>query len=230
MKEAKDDAGKNLLGPKSSKPDFSDRNMNGGNIQIGLDSPPRSATSVSVSGTAELFVPGRDPSSVVKVPGFLAKLNKPVASKGLKAAKVEVTVLSKERYVEEQKKNRLDEKKIAEIRAEGKERGMKDEEIDAIVEMAKAFDELGGSDFPEHGLYLRMPEASEEKVQELWLETAAGERIETGGSSSSTSGGVVLKQVAAKAAIPKDAVLAVSLFTDKAIVSVPFDLKEVPLP
>jgi hypothetical protein len=33
-----------------------------------------------------------------------------------------------------------------------------------------------------------------------------------------------------RSAIPKDAVLVLSLFTDKAIVSVPFDLKEVPLP
>ena len=33
-----------------------------------------------------------------------------------------------------------------------------------------------------------------------------------------------------KKALPKDAVLVLSLFTDKAIVSVPFDVKEVPLP
>lgn len=230
VKEAKDDSGKSLVNPKTRPPEFSDRNSNGGNIQVALDNPPRGATSMRISGTADLFVPGRDPDSVVKVPGFLARPGKPVASKGLKAAKVEVTVLSKESYVEARKKNRLDEKKIAAIRAEAKERGVKDEEIGPLIEMAKAFDEMGESDFPEHGLYLQVPKTSEEKIQELWLETPSGERIETGGYSSRTDEDVVLQQIDVKKALPKDAVLVLSLFTDKAIVPVPFDFKEVPLP
>lgn len=230
VKEAKDDSGKSLFNPKSRPAEFSDRNSNAGNIQVALDNPPRSATSMRVSGTADLFLPGKDPSSVVKVPGFLARAGKPVDSKGLKAAKVEVTVLSKESYVAARKKNRLDEKKIAEIRAEAKERGMKDEEVGPLIEMAKAFDEMGESDFPEHGLYLQLPKASEEKIQELWLETPAGERIETGGHSARTDKDVVLQQIDVKKALPKDAVLALSLFTEKAIVSVPFDIKEVRLP
>ena len=230
LKEAKTDGGASLLSPKARVPDFTDRNVNGGNLQVAMQNPQRAAETVRVSGTAELFVPGRDPSSLVKVPGALGKLDKPVASKQLKAAKVELTLLSKEKYLEERKKNRLDESKIAAIRAEAKEQGMKDEQVDALVEMAKAFDELGGSDLPENGLYLKVPAASDEKIQELWLETAAGERIETGGSSSSSDEVFVLKQVSLKTAPPKDAVLAVSLFTSKSILSVPFDLKEVPLP
>lgn len=230
VKEAKDDSGKDLVDPKTRPPEFSDRNSNAGNIQVGLNNPPRSATSMRISGMADLFVPGRDPGSVVKVPDFLARPGKPLASKGLKAAKVEVTVLSKESYVEARKKNRLDERKIAEIRAEAKARGMKDEEIGPLIEMAKAFDEMGESDFPEHGLYLRLPKASEEKIQELWLETRTGERIETGGSASRTDEAVVLQQIDVKKALPKDAVLVLSLFTERAIVSVPFEIKEVPLP
>lgn len=230
VKEAKDDSGKSLVNPKARPPEFSDRNSNAGNIQVSLDNPPRSATSMRISGTADLFVPGKDPNSLVKVPGFLARAGKPVDSKGLKAAKVELTVLSKESYVEARKKNRLDEKKIAAIRAEAKERGMKDEEIGPLIEMAKAFDEMGESDFPEHGLYLRIPKTSEEKIQELRLETSAGERIETGGSASRTDEAIVLQQIDVKKPLPKDAVLVLSLFTEKAIVSVPFDIKEVPLP
>lgn len=230
VKEAKDDSGKNLFNPKSRPAEFSDRNSNAGNIQVALDNPPRSATSMRVSGTADLFLPGKDPSSVVKVPGFLARAGKPVDSKGLKAAKVEVTVLSKESYVAARKKNRLDEKKIAEIRAEAKERGMKDEEIGPLIEMAKAFDEMGEGDLPEHGFYLKVPTASEEKIQEIWLETAKGEKLESGGSSSRSDEAFVLKQVALKAAPPKDAVLVARLLTDKSIVSVPFEMKEVRLP
>lgn len=230
VKEAKDDTGRSLVSSKASRAEFSDRNTNAGNIQVNLESPPRSAVSVRVSGTADLFIPKRDPNSLVKVPGFLARPGKPVASKGLGAAKVEVTVLSKERYIEELKKNRLDEKKIAAIRAEAKERGMKPGEVESLIEMAKAFDEIGGSDFPEHGLYLQIPKAGEEKIQDFWLETASGERIETGSSAGRTAEEMVLKQIDVKKELPKDAVLVVSLFTDKAIVSLPFDIKEVPLP
>jgi hypothetical protein len=230
VREAKDDTGRSLLDPKERAPGFTDRNVNAGRVQVTLASPPREASSVRLSGTAELFVPGRDAASVVKVPGFLARPDKPVASKGLKAAKVDLTVLSKEKYVEARRQNRLDEEKIALIRAEGKERGMKEEELEALIEMAKAFDELGEGDLPAHGLYLRIPKTSEERIQEIWLETAGGERIETGGSSSRSDESFVLKQVAVREALPGDAVLVLSLFTDKSIVTVPFDLKEVPLP
>jgi hypothetical protein len=40
----------------------------------------------------------------------------------------------------------------------------------------------------------------------------------------------MLRQVEYHQALPKDAVLVFSLFTDKAVVSVPFDVKEVSLP
>lgn len=230
VKSAKTDGGEDLLPAKVDVPDFSERNTNAGNLQIVLKSPPRTATKVKVSGIADLFVPGRDPAALVKVPGAFSRLDKPVASKGLKAAKVDLTLLSKAKYVEERKKNRLDEKKIAGIRAEAKERGMKDEETDAMIEMAKAFDEIGEGDLPEHGFYLKIPKAADEKIQDLWVETAGGETVETGGYSSRTDEGFVLKQVALKAAAPKDAVLAVRLLTDKTIVSFPFELNEVVLP
>lgn len=230
LKEAKADTGQSLLDPKAKAPDFTDRNVNAGNVQVSLASPPREARTVRVSGTVDLFVPSRDPGSLVKVPGFLSGLDRSLASKGLKANKVEVTVLSRERYSEEQKKNRLDEKKIALIRAEGKERGMKDEEVDALVEMAKAFDGMGGGPLPENVLLLKIGRPGYEKVQDLWVETAAGEKIESGSSQGSGTEDAWLKQVEMRSALPKDAVLAFSLFTDKAIVSVPFELKEVVLP
>jgi len=230
LKEAKTESGQSLLDPKAKAPDFTDRNVNGGTIQLSLSSPPREASKARVSGTAELFVPSRDPASVVKVPGFLSALDKPLASKALKSNRVDVTVLSREAYAAEQKKNRLDEKKIALIRAEGKERGMKDEEIDALVEMAKAFDGMGGGPLPENVLLLKIGRPGYEKVQDLWVETAAGEKIESGSSQGSGSEDAMLKQIEMRSPLPKDAVLVLSLFTDKAIVSVPFELKEVVLP
>lgn len=230
LKEAKADTGQSLLDPKAKAPDFTDRNVNGGRVQVSLASPPREASSIRVSGTAELFVPSRDPASVVRVPGFLSRLDKPAAAKGLKANGVELTVLSREAYAAEKKKNRLDEQKIALIRAEGKERGMKDEEVDALVEMARAFEEMGGGPLPENVLLLKVARPGDEKVQEIWVETAAGEKIETGGSQGSGREDAYLRQVEMRSPLPKDAVLVVSLFTDKAIVPVPFEMKEVVLP
>lgn len=230
LKEATDDTGASLLDPKAKPPDFTDRNVNGGNVQVAFANPSRAATKVRVSGTAELYVPSRDPASVVKVPGFLARLDKPVQSKGLKANKVDLTVLSKEGYAAEQKKNRLDEKKIARIRAEAKEQGVSDEQVEAMIEMAKAFEEMGGGPLPENVLLLKIGREGNDRIQDLWLETPAGERIETGSSQGSGGEEAYLKQIEVRSPLPKDAVLVLSIFTDKAIVPVPFDLKEVALP
>jgi hypothetical protein len=45
-----------------------------------------------------LYVPGRDAGANVKIENALAKLDKPLAAKALKAAKVEITPLSREGY------------------------------------------------------------------------------------------------------------------------------------
>lgn len=107
---------------------------------------------------------------------------------------------------------------------------MKDEEIDALVEMARAFEEMGGGPLPENVLLLKIARPGYDKVQEIWVETAAGEKIESGGSQGSGREDAFLKQVEMREPLPKDAVLVVSLFTDKAIVPVPFEMKEVVLP
>ena len=84
LKSARADTGEDLLPKEEKAPDFSDRNVNAGTLQVVVNSPPRAASSVQVAGTVELFIPGRDASAVVRMPGALAKLDKPVVSKGLK--------------------------------------------------------------------------------------------------------------------------------------------------
>lgn len=227
VKDARDSTGKNLVDPRSGWSAANERSFEGGRLDLHLRSPARNASSIRISGTAELFMPGRDPNSLVEVPGFQANPGNPIVSKGLAAAGVEVTVLTKDLYIEERKKNQLDEKKIAAIRAEAKARGEKDEEVEALLEVAKALDEIVVS---EHGLYLRIPKASSEKIQALWLQTASREKIGTGDSAATTREGIVLRQIRLNRELPKDAVLVVSLFTGKSVVSVPFDVKEVPLP
>jgi hypothetical protein len=144
VKSAKDDLGTSLLPEEPKVPDFQSTDVNSGQMDVDLANPSRRAATVSLSGTLELFVSKRDSNAVVKVDDALAKPDKPLVSKGLKASKVQVTVLSTKRYAEEAKKQRLDDAKIAEMRAEGKKRGMEAKEIEALIGLAKAFEGLGG--------------------------------------------------------------------------------------
>src|SRR5512140_629905 len=114
VKDARDNNGKVLEAPKP--PDFTDRNVNAGILEISLPSPQRSAKSVSVKGTVELFVPSRDPSATIKVDNALAKLDAPLSSKALKTAKLSLTPLSPQRYAEEKQKQKITEKDLEEIR------------------------------------------------------------------------------------------------------------------
>lgn len=228
-KEAKDDTGASLLGKDRKEPSFEtlDQQMK---VRVELENPPRRAKSFRLSGKLELYVPSKDPNAVVKVPGALAKKDKPLDSKGLKAAKVQVTVLSKRAYADLKKSQKLDDAKIAEIRAEGKKHGVEGKEMDAMIEMAKAFQEIGDGDLPDSAVILSGKSAEMEKIVEVGLQKADGSEIDMGGRSSSSDSKTKSIVLQPREAPPDDAVLVFTILTDKAKVSVPVDLKEVPLP
>lgn len=229
VKAAKDDQGNSLFTSTDKLPDFQARDMNMGMLKVALQNPSRAATTFGLSGTLELFVPKRDPGAVVKVEKALSKPDKPLQSKGLKAAKIDVTVLSTARYKAEQEKQKLDDKKIAEIRAEGKRRGETEADIDAVIELAKAFQELGGSDVPEGAVILFGNSAALDRIQKIRI-LQGGEEISVN-SSSSSSDGTTTTIVLQPETVPGPlAALEFTILTQKARVSVPFDLKDVPLP
>ena len=93
LADARDDLGTPLLPEKKDPPKFSDVRGDRVEESLSLRNPARDAASISVSGRVEMFVPGRDPNSVVKVAKALSSPNRPLASPGLKAANVRVTVL-----------------------------------------------------------------------------------------------------------------------------------------
>lgn len=229
VRSAKDDQGVSLLPDEPKTPDFRATNVNAGRLDVDLKSPSRKAATVSVSGTLELFVPRRDPNAVVKVDDALAKPDRPLASKGLKAAKVEVTVLSRKRYEEEKKKQKLDDAKIAEIKAEAKKRGVDEKEVEALIELAKAFEGLGG-DVPENAVILTGKEAELDRIQSVKILDPAGEEVDVGGSSSSSDGKTKTMVLQPRKTPPARSALVFTILTDKSVVPVPFELKEVPLP
>lgn len=97
LADARDDLGNPLLEEKKSAPEFRDVRGDMAEERLSLRNPPRAASSFSVSGRVELFLPGRDPNAVVKVAGALAGPNKPLSSPGLKAENLKVTVLLRAR-------------------------------------------------------------------------------------------------------------------------------------
>ena len=228
VKAARDDQGSSLLPKESARADFEspDSSLAG---KVTLTSPARKASSVFVSGTVELFAPKRDPNAVVTVENALAKLDKPLSSKGLKASKVEISVLSKERWAEEQKKQKPSEKELAEIRAEGKKRGATDKEIDAMLELVQGLSEAFGG-VPENGVILSGPQTGMDLIHSVKILGPDGEEIHV--SSTMKQGDEKTKTMILDPSkpVPPNASLRFTVLTDKARFTVPFELKDVPLP
>lgn len=61
--------------------------------QVKTGSPARGAATISLSGTLDLYLPSRDPAGDVKVERALVRAGRPLVSKGLKGAKVSLTVV-----------------------------------------------------------------------------------------------------------------------------------------
>jgi hypothetical protein len=222
IKEAKDDRGNDLA--KSYKPaDFYPREYNMGNLSFGLAQPAREATRVKLKGTVELYVPGRDPAATVKVDKALSKLDVPLSSKALKAAKVEITPLSRAAFVKQLDKQKIDEAKIAAIREEGKKRGVSQEEIDMAIEFAQAL-QTTADDVPGNAIILTGSTESFDRVYRIEILGDDGKPIDTPQRSSSSFGEDSIMTIIPASDPPKNATMQLYLLTQKSRVSAPFEL------
>ncbi|MDP9192483.1 MAG: hypothetical protein M3P06_12355 [Acidobacteriota bacterium] len=222
IKEARDDRG-TLLSEGSKPPDFMAREYNNGTLQVSVASPARAASSVKIKGTVELFVPTRDPNSIVKIDKAFSKLDAPLSSKALKAAKVTITPLSAAGYAASKKANQLDEKKIAEIRAEGKKQGVAEAEIEMAIGLTKAFENLDG-DLPENAVILSGTKSDFDRIFRVEILGADGKPINTGSRSTSTRGESTVMTIQPSEPPPPNAALEIYLLTDKSRVTSPFEL------
>jgi hypothetical protein len=230
VKEARDDRGTVLSDGTSRSPaDFIPRDYNSGTLQFSVSSPARAASSVKVKGTVELFVPTRDPNAIVTVDKALANLDKPLSSKALKAAKVSITPLSAAGYAEAKKARKIDETKIAELRAEGKKQGVPEEEIEMAIELAKAFEGMDDS-VPEGAVILSGTKADFDRVFRVEILGTDGKPIQTSGRSTSSRGDAsTIMTIQPSEPPPPNASLQIYLLTDKSRVTTPFEMS-VPLP
>ncbi len=222
VKEARDDKGNALSTERLS--DFSPRENNNGMLQFSVGTPARAASSVTLKGTVELFVPGRDPNASVKVDKALAKLDTPLSHAKLKASKLTLTPLSPAGHTAWMKKHKLDEARIEQLRAEGKKRGVDEKEIEMAIEMAKAFDSMDSS-LPEGTVILAGNEADFDRLFRVEILGADGKPIDVGSRGTSTRGDDAVMTLQPNAPPPANAALQLYVITAKSKMSFPFELK-----
>jgi hypothetical protein len=224
IKEANDDRGTKLTGDEPRLPDFTARDVNMGMLQASVSSPARAASTVKLKGTIELFAPSRDPNAVVTIQKALSKLDAPLSAKALTAAKVSITPLSPTAYAAARKARKIDDAKIAEIRAEGKKRGVSEAEIDAAIEMAKALDSMD-EEPPANAVILQGKKADFDRIYRIDILGADGKPMDTPSRSTSSRGdNDSLMIINPSGELPANAALQVFLLTDKSRVTTPFEL------
>ena len=224
VKDAKDDKGNSLVASSSSPPDFTPREYNSGTLQVTLKQPLRTATAVTVKGTVELYVPGRDPNANLKIEKALAKLDAPLSSKALKTAKIELTPLSRNGYAESLKARKVTDKDIEKLRAEAKAQGVTEQEVELAIGLAKAFEGMD-TELPENAIVFSGKKADFDRILRLEILGADGNPIHITSRGTSTRGESSLMTLQPSEPAPANATLQLLLLTDKAKVSFPFEVK-----
>jgi len=223
VKEAKDDKGNSLAG-KASAPDFMSRDYNSGTLQVAVGQPARNATTVRLKGTVELYVPGRDPAATVKIEKALAKLDKPLSAKALKAAKLEITPLSREAYAAAAKARKIDANAIEQIRAEGKKEGASEKEIELAIAFAQAMENMD-QELPETAVIFSGRKSDFDRIYSIEILGDDGQPIHITSRATSTRGESALMTLHPSQPPPANATLQLQLLTDSTRVSFPFELK-----
>lgn len=222
VKEARDDRGTVLVKADADPPDFMGRDYNNGMVSVSLGAPLRDASSVRMKGSIELFVPGRDPSSTVKVDKAFAKLDAPLSHKTLKSAKIEITPLSPAGYAAKMKERKLDEDAIAKIRAEGVARGVSEKEIEFMIGLAKA---LESDEPPSEGTVVLSGKKDDfDRIYLIEILGADGKPVNLPQRSTSSRGDDTLMTLVPSSPLPANAALQVVLLTDKSRMTFPFEL------
>jgi hypothetical protein len=217
IEKAVDDTGRNLVKEGGSPDDFSKASGDQPPaLKLELRNPARRATKVrELSGRVELFVPGRDPSAQARVPKFLSQVDRPITAPALKAAGVQVTVISRKTYEAEKKKDTERRKKEA-------------EGAGIAGAMANAFSGLFEGlfgDIGENDVLLKVDDKGK-KLFAVDVLDGSGKTVD--GMGSMKVGDFWILKYSDR--LPDDATLSISVLTPKALVTERFALKDVPLP
>jgi len=222
VKEARDDKGNKLSTDRIN--DFLGREMNGGLLSFSVGSPARAASTVTMKGTVELYVPVLGAVFHVTIDKALTKLDAPLSNAKLKTAKLSLTPLSRDGHAAWLQAHKLDEARIEQLRAEGRKQGASDKEIEMVIEMAKAFDSMD-TPLPEGTVILSGNSGDFDRIYTIEVLDGDGKVIDTGNRSTSTRGDDALMTLKPDAPPPANAALQLYVLTAKSTMSFPFELK-----
>jgi hypothetical protein len=192
-----------------------------------LASPRRDASTVDAAGEIELFIPGRDPDTKQRFDAFQDRLDKPIASPALKAARVEITPLSAGSYRGRERTNRPTKEQIA---AEGKKQGASEAEIKQALDLMDALAKLSDSETPNEKTVLLETKDPDGRIISIDVVAADGSEIHAPSRSSSGGREDKLVKIDLSEKPPAGAALLVTMRTSKSTVTIPLALKAVVLP
>lgn len=217
VNKAVDSTGRDLLKEDKKTTDFAQgMGDDPPRVKLSLKNPARKAVAVKeVSGTLEVFLPGRDPAALVRVDKFFSSADKPISAPGLKAAQAEVMVVSRKTY--EAEKVKAEERRKKESESAGL--------AGAMAEGFRALFEGFFGEVGENDVLLKVTDKGN-RIFGAEIFDASGKKVD-GRGSMKTSGFWILNF---GEKLPADASLRIYVLTPKALVSAPFSLKDVALP
>jgi len=236
VEKAVDETGKNLLEEKKAEMDFKEINLQGdNNTKLSLELKPserKSSVIKEISGYLEIFLPTKDPKSVITLASVMKGAGTPLSDAALKSAGLEVTIWTKEQY--EARKKAEEERLRKEQEEKRKKRGTEPmEELGELLVaglgkifggMFGGFDELSESSIV---LTIKDPNA---KLLDIDFEDAQGKPVKSSRTSSvgNQEGRTLVFSLDEK--LPDTARVKFAVLTPASVSKVPFKLINVALP
>lgn len=220
---AVDNTGRSLIKKEDhdERPKFDETDDSSPEITLELASPARSARTVRrITGTIEIFVPGRDAASRVVVNSPLTHTGVPLKSEGLGAAGMQVAVWTRDEYLAYKKKQDAAKKAAAKPGKDDLGTALGSALEDMLGKMFGGSDDMGPNDIT---LTILDPKS---RLVSVEFEDAAGKRVEPG--SITTMGGS--KTFSFDKPLPATSRLRFFVLTPASVVKVPLTLSDVPLP
>ncbi|MEW6001156.1 MAG: hypothetical protein AB1638_00675 [Nitrospirota bacterium] len=218
--KALDDTDRNLLKEEGDKTDFTlpdEHNIGQAEVEAKLKNPARRAAVIKeLLGEITVFVPKTDPNATANINNFMNAAGKPLNNAALKAAQVEIAVLTKSQY------NEIKEKKKQEVKE--KEGSLVEEFGEAIVQALSSL--FGGMmEIGENSVILSIKD-TESKVAAIEFMDKSGKRITS--NSTMRMGDIWVFDF--EKPMPQDAQLAIFIITPKSVIKSPFKLTDIALP
>ena len=234
--KAVDESGKNLLDDKKTEKDFQQINLQGENstkLSLELKPSERKATVIrEISGYLEIFLPTKDPKSVITVAGVMKGAGKPLVNPALKAAGLEVTLWTREQF---EVRKKAEEERIRKEQEEKRKKGGAQPMEDLAELMVEGLSKLFGGMFggfdelSENSIVLTIKDPNA-KLLDIEFQDVKGKPLKTGRSSSSGGPDGRTSVFDLDEKLTDTARVKFALLTPASISKVPFKLVNVALP